>query len=214
MKKPSALAEMMAAKALSAPAFEQAWATHMQAFGPILRPAWPGVSTARVHLINILNKISRRDIDGAKRTMADLERSCGMEGDAEKALYFFLRGLCGEMSGDQAAMADGYRQAGEYGHAFYLPYMKLARLDHAQGRFVDAYHGFMQAADCLERTPDVPRRDVILSAALANAASCLASDGRREEALELLARARETAPGPGVDAVENAIRASQAWEEQ
>lgn len=213
MKKPSALAEMIAGKALAAPAFQQAWAVHMQAFGPILEPAWPGVNTARVHLTNILNKISRRDIDGAKHTMADLERSCGLPGEAEKALHFFLRGLCGEVSGDAAAMAEGYRQAGEYGHVFYLPHMKLARMDHAAGRFIDAYHGFMQAAACLEKTPDVPQRDAILSAALANAASCLASAGREDEALELIARARQTAPGPGVDAVENAIRASRHVEE-
>ncbi|MBQ2953258.1 MAG: hypothetical protein IJE07_06840 [Clostridia bacterium] len=209
MKKPSALAEMIAAKALAAPAFQQAWAVHMQAFGPILAPAWPGVSTARVHLTNILNKISRRDIDGAKRTLADLERSCGLPGDAEKALYHFLHGLCGEMGGDQAAMAEGYRRAGEYGHTFYLPCIKLARLDHAAGRVMDAYHGFMRAADCLEKTPDVPQRDVILSSALANAASCLASAGRADEAMALLSRARCIAPGPAVDAVENGIRASR-----
>lgn len=206
MKKPSALAEMIAGKALAAPAFQQAWAVHMQAFGPILEPAWPGVNTARVHLTNILNKISRRDFDGAKHTMADLERSCGLPGDAEQALYAFLMGLCGEMSGDADAMAEGYRRAGAYGHAFYLPYMKLARLDHAQGRFTEAYHGFMRAADCLQKTPASPQRDAVLSAALANAASALACGGRRDEALDLISRAREIAPGPGVDAVEQAIR--------
>ena len=86
MKKPSFLAEKIAQKAFQSVKFQQAWQVHMQAFGPILAPAYSDCYTAKVHLTNILNKISQRDVAGAKSVMETLLKSCGCDTD-ETGLY-------------------------------------------------------------------------------------------------------------------------------
>ena len=96
MKKPAALAEAIAKKAFNSPKFQQSWQVHTQAFGPILLPAYEECYTAKVHLTNILNKISVRDIAGAKSVMETLIKSCGCDTPKEKALLCFLEGLCCE----------------------------------------------------------------------------------------------------------------------
>lgn len=205
MRKPSTLAEMIAKKSFDSAPFQQAWSVHMQAFGPILAPAYPDCYTARVHLTGILNKLSRRDVAGAKATMQQLQHSCGCPTDAEKALWFFLEGLCGELSGDAGAMTRGYRQCCEFQHDFYLPHLKLAKATYAAGDFDDAYRLYMTAAAVLDRLPPDNQRNLLLSSALTNAASCLASARRFDDALALLKKVRTVAPNSAIDAVEAAI---------
>lgn len=49
MKKQT-LADKLAQKSFNSPKFQESWAVHMQAFGPILEPAFAEDYQARVHL--------------------------------------------------------------------------------------------------------------------------------------------------------------------
>lgn len=126
MKKPSGLAEMIARKAFHSPNVQQSWQGHMQAFAPILEPAYADCYTAKIHIINILNKISRGDVNGAKEVMETLVKSCGNDAEADKALLCFMQGLCHEVTGSKMGMFSQYTQAGYHGHHFYLPHLKCA----------------------------------------------------------------------------------------
>ena len=173
MKRPGKLAEMIAKKAFDTPQFQQSWAVHMQAFGPILAPAYQVCFTAKVHLTNILNKISRHDVEGAKATMQTLLQSCGCESSEEQALLAFLQGLCCEVAGDQMHMFALYTQAGYHQHRFYLPHLKCARFAHESGQLDIALAEYSKALPLIRELPEGPARTKLLGSALTNTASCL-----------------------------------------
>lgn len=214
MKQPSKFAESIAKASFRMPQMQQSWNAHMQVFGPILTPAYPDCWTARVHLTNILNKISRRDVPGAKATMQTLLQSCGCDGDAEKALWHFLEGLCGEVSGDENAMVDGYMAAENYHHRFYLPHVKLAKGAHAASEFDIACHEYSMAIRCIREMPDSPAKDKHLASALTNLASCLTSMHRYDDALAAMEEARRTMPLPGMEVTQAILLAAMDREEE
>lgn len=190
MKKPSGLAEMIAKKAFQSPQFQQSWQVHMQAFAPILEPAYAGSYSARVHITNILNKISRGDADGARDVMNTLVRSCGCESNADKALLCFMQGLCHEISGDKMAMFSLYTQAGYHGHRFYLPHLKCAKFAHESSQLDIALTEYFKAIALLREMPEGPSRTMLLGGTLTNAASCMTYMHRYADASALLNEAR------------------------
>lgn len=214
IRRPGKLAEAIASKAFATQKLQQAWAVHMQAFGPILAPAFADCCTAKVHLINILNKISRRDTVGAKETLETLERSCGFESAAEMALKHFLLGLCGEVSGDQDEMAKGYLRAEKYGHRFYLPYLKLGKMFLQSGDYDASCSELSTSVDCIREMPSCAARDQLLASALTNLAACMTYMHRCDDASAALAEARRTAEIPGMDAVEAVLLAAMDREEE
>ncbi len=214
MKMPSKLVETLARKATAAPKFQQAWSAHMQAFGPILAPAYADCYTARVHLINILNKISRQDVEGAKTTMETLKQSCGCDTDEEKALWHFLEGLCGEVSGDVSVMVEGYMQAGNYHHCFYLPHLKIAKAAHQFGDFDVASREYCKGLECIRAMQPGEMRDRLLASALTNLASCLTYMHRCDDAMATLEEAKRTMRLPLMEVTEAILLAAMDREEE
>ena len=214
MKKPSFLAEMIAKKAFNTPKFQQAWQVHMQAFGPILAPAYADCCTAKVHLIDLLNSISRGDIAKAKTVMERLTGSCGCDTPAEKALLCFLQGLCCEVSGDRMGMFGLYTQAGYHGHHFYLPHLKCAKFAHESGQLDIALAEYCKALPLIREMPEGPGRQKLLGSALTNTASCLTYMHRYQDAETLLKEARQTGPVARIETVEAVLLAALDREEE
>lgn len=212
MKKPAALAEMIARKAFSAPQFQQSWQAHVQAFGPILLPAYADCYTAKVHLTNILNKISRGDVDGAKAVMETLTRSCGCDTPEEKALLCFLEGLCCEVTGNRMGMFSKYDRAGDYGHRFYLLHLKNGKFALESGELDIALAEYTKALPLLRELPEGPARAKLLGSALTNTASCLTYMHRYADAEAALAEARATGPVSRIETVEAVLYAATGKE--
>lgn len=208
MKKPSALAEMIAKKAFNSPRFQQSWQVHMQAFGPILLPAYDGCYTAKVHLTNILNKISVGDVNGARAVMETLEKSCGCDKPEEKALMAFLQGLCCEVSGDKMRMFSMYVEAGYHHHRFYLPHLKCAKFAQESGQLDIALAEYSKALPLIREMPDGPGRARLLGSTLTNTASCLTYMHRYQDAEALLKDARQTGPVARIESVEAVLYAA------
>lgn len=208
MKKPSALAEMIAKKAFNAPQVLQSWQVHMQAFAPILEPAYADCYTAKIHIINIFNKISRGDVDGAKDVMDTLVKSCGCETNADKALLCFMQGLCHEVSGNKMAMFSMYTQAGYHGHHFYLPHLKNAKFAHESGQLDIALAAYFKGLTCIREMPESAARAKLLGSTLTNAASCMTYMHRYQDAEAALKEARQTGPVPRIEAVEAVLLAA------
>lgn len=208
MKKPSGIAEMIAKKAFNSSQVQQSWQVHLQAFAPILEPAYAGCYTAKIHIINILNKISRRDVAGAKDVMDTLVKSCGNETDADKALLCFMQGLCHEVSGNKMGMFALYTQAGYHGHHFYLPHLKCAKFAHDSGQLDIALTEYFKGITCIREMPEGEARARLLGSALTNAASCMTYMHRYKDAETLLREARQVGPVPRIEAVEAVLLAA------
>ena len=214
MKKPSFLAEMIAKKAFNSPKFQQAWQVHMQSFGPILEPAYPGCFTAKIHLVDLLNTISRGDIDKANVIMERLFRSCGCDTSAENALRCFLLGLCYEVSGNKMAMFGMYNMAGHHGHRFYLPHLKCAKFAHESSQLDIALAEYFKALAIIRDMPDSAERTKLLGSVLTNTASCMTYMHRYQDAEALLKEARQTGPMARIEAVEAVLFAALDREEE
>lgn len=80
--------------------------------------------------------------------------------------------------------------AGEYGHQFYLPYLRAAKCAHEDAVFEIAEENYIKALDCLGRhqTQDEQYLNV-LDSVYTNYASCLTMMHRYEEAQDMLKRA-------------------------
>lgn len=149
----------------------QSWETHRQAFGPILEPAFEENQEARVLLIDALNHISRREVKRGMELLKKLAPFCAY--DEDRAAWAFFTGLCFEMAGAREQMLQWYQRAGEIGHRFYLPYLKLAKAAHASARFKEAKGYYETAVDCLLEMPDQDRDERMLGSAYTNLTSCL-----------------------------------------
>ena len=209
MKKPSRIAEMIAKNAFNSPRFQQAWQTHMQAFGPILAPAYADCYTAKIHITNILNKLSRQDAEGAGEVLVTLVRSCGCAAPADKALVSFLQGFCHEIAGDRMKMFAYYSEAGNHGHSFYLPHLKCARFAHDAGQLDIALTEYFKGLRCIQALPEDASRARLLGSTLTNAASCLTWMHRYQDAENMLKEARQTGAVPRIEAVEAVLFAAQ-----
>ena len=211
MKKES-FADKMARKAFDKPDVKKSWQTHVQAFGPILEPAFQNNLQARIHLTAALNMISGRNLAGALLKLKALQKS--IVSDADRAALMFCFGLYGEMAGNQEQAIACYVQANQYGHRFYLPYLKVAKF-YLEGRmYREAEENFRKAIDCFQASGLSDADKLILGSAYANLASCLTMQHRYEEAETALTNSRTIWPeAPGraaAEAVLHAIRGDAA----
>lgn len=195
------LADKMAKKSFESKQFQESWTIHMQAFGPILKHAFVENYQARVHLTAALNTLSNRNFSQALPKLQQLQKYC--ETDADKTAWLFFMGLFCELTGRQDQMVQMYTYANEYGHKFYLPYMKVAKF-YLEGHLYDkAEENYRAAIECFNGTGLDARDKLLLGSAYTNLASCLAMMHRLEEAEDALGTSRSLYPNaPGRAALE------------
>lgn len=205
MKKET-LAEKMARKSFESASFQQSWQVHMQAFGPILEPAFEDDYQAKVHLCAALNHISKRQLSQGLAKLKTLQKY--VRTDADKCAYLFFMGVYCDMAGNQEQMIAMYTMANEYGHKLYLPYLKLAKF-YINGHMYEKGEVNCRAAiDCFTATGLSERDKLLLGSAYANLGSCLLMMHRYEEAEAALTTSRSLFPNaPGRTAVEAALYA-------
>lgn len=191
MKK-GTLAEKLAQKSFESAAVQKSWQVHMRAFGPILEPAFADNAKGRLELTAALNHISNRDLRKGMEKLQSLEGACAT--DADKAALLFCMGLCFEMANRKDDMIACYQEAGDYGHRFYLPYLKVAKSAHNDAVFEIAEENYTKAIQCLKDGDSDEQTSVILGSAYTNYASCLTMMRRYEEAEEALKRSVEILP--------------------
>lgn len=178
------MAEKLARKAFESGKVQQSWTVHMQAFGPILEPAFAGDYQTRVDLTAALNMISRRDLKGGLDKLKRIQTKCVT--DADKAAWLFFMGVCMEMAGAKEQMISLYQQAGELGHRFYLPYLKVAKAAHGDMVLEVAEENYQTAIACLKEAPEDGQTHLILASAYTNLASCLTMMHRFDDAFDAL----------------------------
>lgn len=179
-------------------ALRQSWEVHRQAFGPILEPAFVENQQVRILLINALNHISRREIRRGMELLKEIHPHCIY--DEDKAAWSFFVGLCFEMGGGKEQMLEWYEKAGQIGHRFYLPYLKLAKAAHAAAQLEKAKEYYKTAIDCLLEMPEKDKDEIILGSAYANLVSCLTMLHQYKEAESAWKAAQQYPMQPGADA--------------
>ncbi len=187
-KKP--LAEKLAEKALNDPRIAQSLAVHEAAFGPILTPAFAGSAAARVHLINALNHLSRRDVKEGIKLLEKIKPAC--ENDADFAAWNFFMGLACELAQGEERMISYYTEAGRYHHAFYLPYLKLALYWHTHSEPRKATECYGAGLSLLSEENE--RERATLASSLVGYASCLVCIHQYERAEDALSRSARLMP--------------------
>lgn len=179
-------------------ALRQSWEIHRQAFGPILEPAFAENTQVRIKLINALNHISRRDINRGIEILKEIHPYC--QYDEDRAAWAFFVGLCFEMAGAQAQMLEWYEKAGQIGHRFHLPYLKLAKAAHTSAQFEKAASYYKVAIGCLLELSEQDADEVMLGSACTNLTSCLTMLHRYPEAEAAWSQAQKYPLQPGADA--------------
>lgn len=191
MKKET-FAEKLARRSFESAAIQKSWQAHIQAFGPILEPAFVDNYQARLDLIAALNFISNRELKKGLKKLQLMEAVCST--DEDKAAWLFCMGLCLEMANIKEDMIAYYREAGEYGHKFYLPYLKVAKATHNDAVFEIAEENYVKAIQCLEEDKKDEQKKIVLGSAYTNYASCLTMMHRYEDAEEALEKSKEILP--------------------
>lgn len=191
MKKQT-LADKIAKRFFESPSVQKCWQAHMQAFGPILEPAFTDNYPARLDLTAALNHISRKELQKGLKKLQAIKSACFT--DADKAAWTFCMGLLMEMANSKEDMLYCYQKAGEYGHRFYLPYLKVAKLAHTDGVFETAEENYLMAIRCLTEEKDDEQQKVLLGSIYTNLASCLTMMHRYEDAEDALRRSGEIMP--------------------
>lgn len=179
-------------------ALRQSWEIHRQAFGPILEPAFVENQQVRILLIHALNCISRREVKRGMELLKQIHPHCIY--DEDKAAWAFFVGLCFEMGGARKQMLEWYEKAGEIGHRFYLPYLKLAKAAHTAEQFEKAKGYYEIAIECLLEMPENDKDEIILGSAYTNLTSCLTMLHRYSEAEGAWRAAQQYPAQPGADA--------------
>ena len=193
-------------------ALRQSWEVHRQAFGPILEPAFEENPQVRIHLINALNHISRREVQRGLELLQQIRPHCVY--DEDKAAWTFFVGLCYEMGGARAQMLQWYADAAKFGHRFYLPYMKLAKAAHGAEQYEAAKNYYETAVECLLEMPEAERSDVILGSAYTNLTSCLTMLHQYEAAQHAWQKAQRCPLQPGADATAAILYAAMGQREK
>ncbi len=176
---------------------QMSWETHRQAFGPILEPAFVENAQVRILVTNALNHISRRNIAKGLELLNQIKDFCIY--DEDKAAWTFFVGLCFEMDGEKEQMLKWYEEAGEYGHRFYLPYLKLAKAAHAEAKFEKAKKYYQTAIECMLEMPEIDLDEIILGSAYTNLTSCLTMLHQFNDAEDAWKRAQKYPLQPGAD---------------
>ena len=179
-------------------ALRQSWEVHRQAFGPILEPAFTENQQVRILLINALNHISRREVKRGMELLKEIHPHCIY--DEDRAAWAFFVGLCFEMGGAKEQGLEWYEKAGEVGHRFYLPYLKLAKAAHSAAQFEKAKGYYQTAIACLLEMSENDKEEIILGSAYTNLTSCLTMLHQYPEAEKAWNAAQQYPAQPGANA--------------
>ena len=200
------LANKMARKAFYRNDVQQSWKVHMQAFGPILRPAFADNFQAKIHLTAALNHISKGNLQQAMPKLQQVQNF--IENDADKAMLLFALGVYCETAGAQEQMATYYSAANQCGHSFYLPYLKVAKYCLGAADYAPAEENFRKAIACFDAAVLSDADKIILGSAYANLGSCLTMLHRYEDAWTALENSKAFCPdAPGRAAAEAVLHA-------
>ena len=200
------LANKMARKAFYRNDVQQSWKVHMQAFGPILRPAFADNFQAKIHLTAALNHISKGNLQQAMPKLQQVQNF--IENDADKAMLLFALGVYCETAGAQEQMAAYYDAANQCGHSFYLPYLKVAKFCLGAADYAPAEENFRKAIACFDASALSDADKIILGSAYANLGSCLTMLHRYEDAWTALENSKALCPeAPGRAAAEAVLHA-------
>lgn len=164
--------------------FQKKWSVHMQAFGEILKYAFVENYEARIHLCAALDYISRQETKKGHDKLELVHTYCKTDND--EAAWLFCMGLCYEMAGRKEDMHQFYQQANDYGHHFYLPYLKVAKNAHEDAAFDIAERNYKEAIRCLWQLQGNQQSKMILASVYTNLTSCLTMMHRYSEAEENL----------------------------
>lgn len=186
------LADKLAKKSFESAAIQKTWRAHCQVFGPILEPAFVEDYQSRIHLGAALNFISSRDLEKALKKLQPLQEKC--ETDADRAAWLFFMGLIFEFAGVTDAMVDCYRQAGQFGHRFYLPYLKVAKAAYLDAAYDVAAENYELGIDCLREGEQNEQSRVILGSTCSNYAAVLTMMHRFEDARAMLEASKDYMP--------------------
>ena len=200
------LANKMARKAFYRNDVQQSWKVHMQAFGPILRPAFADNFQAKIHLTAALNHISKGNLQQAMPKLQQVQNF--IENDADKAMLLFALGVYCETAGAQEQMAAYYDAANQCGHNFYLSYLKVAKFCLGAADYAPAEENFRKAIACFDAAALSDADKIILGSAYANLASCLTMLHSYEDAWTALENSKAFCPdAPGRAAAEAVLHA-------
>ena len=207
------LANKMARKAFYRNDVQQSWKGHMQAFGPILKPAFADNFQAKIHLTAALNHISKGNLQQAMPKLQLVQNF--IENDADKAMLLFALGVYCETAGAQEQMAAYYNAANQCGHSFYLPYLKVAKYCLGTADYAPAEENFRKAIACFDAAALSDADKIILGSAYANLGSCLTMLHRYEDAWTALENSKAFCPdAPGRAAAEAVLHALKGDEAQ
>ena len=161
-------------------ALAQSWEAHRQAFGPILEPAFKDRPPLRIPLTAALNHISRKEIKKGIEILESLKEHCTC--DEDHAAWTFCVGLAFEIAGDQQKMVRWYTKAGDYGHRFYLPYFKIAKVAYFNLHSETAAENYARGLTCLLEAKGDDADTAMLVSAYVNLCTVLTMIHRYDEA--------------------------------
>ncbi len=204
-------ADNLAKKQFHSPEVQRSWNVHLQAFGPILAPAFADDYQAKIHLGAALNLISRRDIAKGLKKLELIKNRCRTQ--ADEAAWLFFMGLCFDMAGREPEMLTYYRLAGERGHKFYMPHLRCAKF-YERGRLFDrAVECYRTAAVCFDGMGLGDQEKTILASIHGSLASCYTQMHYYEMAERAMHLSRQfQADAPGRSMVEALLHAAQGRE--
>lgn len=182
----------IARKSFESATVQKCWQAHIQAFGPILEPAFVDNYQARLGITAALNFISNRELKKGLKKLQSIENECFT--DEDKAAWLFCMGLCMEMANMKEDMIVYYQEADKYGHHFYWPYLKIAKTAHNDAVFEIAEENYIKAIRCLKEEKLDEQKRIILGSAYTNYASCLTMMHRYKEAEEALKSSKSILP--------------------
>ena len=172
--------------------FQKSWDTHMEAFGPILGPAFMNNFEAKVHLVSALNSISKNEIQKGFAKLSIIKDMCSCNEDF--AVFYFSMGLGFELSGMQKEMCRCYEECVKYEPDFSLPYLMIAKCAHSAANLEYAEKNYKKCAEFLEKE-NLPKQTPFVRASIyTNYFSCLTSLGKYEKAEKILKKSEEIFP--------------------
>ena len=139
----------------------------------------------------------RREVKRGMELLKEIHPHCIY--DEDRAAWAFFVGLCFEMGGAREQMLEWYEKAGEIGHRFYLPYLKLAKSAHTAAQFEKAKGYYETAIACLLEMSENDKDEIIIGSAYTNLTSCLTMLHQYPEAEKAWNAAQKYPAQPGAD---------------
>ena len=185
------LEEKQAREKFDTPRIQQAWENQVQGFGPILEPAFTECCEARLLLLDALEQLRAQELDDGIKKLKGVEHFCTT--DADFAAWLFFCGLACDMKGDENGMMHFYAESEKRGHHFFLPHLKMAVAFMKRKDYDSAEASFRKSLEAQE--PDDLRTQMIYCSTMVNHARCLLGMRRYEDALAVLDKVWDFAPG-------------------